>query len=95
MKTTRRFFLGGAAIASLPLANVAQAAIELPPTRQDLEHYYAFLWCEMRALGEEMGVGMCDSSTAHQSGGITTYKAAFGNTLPSTRARATVKGART
>ena len=93
MKTTRRFFLGGAAVASLPLAGVSQSATETPPTRLELEHYYAFLWCEMRRLGEEMGVGMCDSYTAHRSGGIAAYKAAFGSTSPSTRARATVKGA--
>ena len=95
MKTTRRFFLGGAAVASLPLASAVQAAIEPPPTRMELEHYYAFLWAELSALSKEMGVDMFDSETAHRSGGVAAYKAAFGNTLPSTRACATVKGART
>lgn len=92
MKTTRRFFLGGAAVASLPLSAAAHAAVEPAPTRRELEHYYAFLWLELRALCEEMGVGMCDSFTAHHSGGIAAYKATFGSTSPSKRARATVKG---
>ncbi|PYE98899.1 hypothetical protein C8J35_103500 [Rhizobium sp. PP-F2F-G38] len=95
MKTTRRFFLGGAAVASLPLVGAAQDVIEPPPTREELEHYYAFLWAEFRALADEMGVDMHDSYTAHRSGGIAAYKSAFGDTRPSTRARVTVKGART
>lgn len=93
IKTTRRFFLGGAAAASLPLSASAASASASAPTRQELEHYYAFLWCEFRALSQEMGVDMHDSYTVHRSGGRAAYYAAFGDTPPSTRARATVTGA--
>ncbi|NTF35527.1 hypothetical protein [Agrobacterium rubi] len=91
MKTTRRFFLGGMAAASLPVATVAAAPVIEAPTREELEHYYAFLWCEFKALSDEMGVDMHDNYTLHKSGGWEAYQAAFGASAPSTRAKETVR----
>lgn len=91
MKTTRRFFLGGMAAASLPVASVVAEAANEAPSREELEHYYAFLWCEFSALSKEMGVDMHDAYTMHKSGGWEAYQAVFGGTAPSTRAKETVR----
>lgn len=93
MKTTRRFFLAG--LATSAVITPAAGTPVVAPTREDMEHYYAFLWAEFRALSLEMGVDICDSHTAHKSGGIAAYDAAFGGSLPSTRALAAIGRART
>lgn len=89
---TRRQSLGLLAAATIPPIALAGAAPAItsaaaPPTLEELEHYYAFLWKEMMMLGQELGCGMCDSWTAHKSGGIRAYDDRFGGTSPSTRAK--------
>lgn len=85
---TRRQFLATVVAATVPTgAVVAGSSIE-PPTNEELEHYYAFLWGEFFALSEELGVEMHDAWIAHKSGGYDAYQDRFGHVSASTRARA-------
>lgn len=68
----------------------ASAAV---PTRAELELYYTLLWAEFRALSDEMGVEMFDSTIAHGYGGPGTGNhhrivATIGHQPASSRARA-------
>lgn len=88
MNTTRRSFISGLAIAAVPVGASAAFPTEPRPTRQELEHYYSFLWCEFKALAEELGVEMHDSFTLHRSGGWEAYQQSCKTSPPSTRAKA-------
>lgn len=77
---TRRALLAGAGatVSAATLAAAiapALATTSLPaPDYEDLTRYYAFLWSEFQALGDELGVGQHDSTTAHRNGDIDALK---------------------
>lgn len=60
-------------------------------TREDLVRYYGFLWCEFRALADELGTEQHDASVMHEAGGRSTINALFGHRRPSERALAVLR----
>ncbi len=89
---TRRMVLAGAGAAASSVAlsaaiiPAAFGAHALPAAEyEDLTRYYAFLWSEFQALGDELGVGQHCSKTAHRNGDIAALKTPLAQP-PSTRA---------
>ncbi|KRD49027.1 hypothetical protein [Ensifer sp. Root278] len=97
---SRRTLLGGLAgtaggVTAIPLPAPAAdtASVLTPPTRKELEHYYAFLWAEHCAVAEELGVDVMDSFVAHRSGGRDVYNQTCRQQPPSERAKAVLASA--
>ena len=93
---TRRALIAGAgttiasAALAVPYVNAAHFSSTGTPSQiaveyEDLTRYYAFLWSEFQALGDELGVGQHCSRTAHRNGDIDALEAAL-VAPPSTRA---------
>jgi hypothetical protein len=87
-RITRRLFLGGVAAASVPGVSIASSANDPPVYREDLDHYYTFLWLELIALSNEMGVEMHSHSIMHRTGGHEAYQRLCKAGPPSSRAKA-------
>lgn len=87
---TRRAMLRAipaATIAGAIPAGAMAAGATTKPEPEDLTRYYAFLWCEFKALSDEMGVDICDSFTAHKNGDVCAVKEHL-TSPPSSRASA-------
>ncbi len=80
---TRRTMLGGLASATLTSAAAAKPAPM--PTREDLEDYFCFLWCEHRRIADELGVDVFDLMTLRKRGGRERYERTY-SASASTRA---------
>lgn len=91
MPATRRTFLGGLAGTSLPPAVLATSNDKTPPTRDELDRYYSFLWLEFIALSKEMDVEMHNHSVMYRSGGREAYQRAVALEPPSMRAKAVLR----
>ncbi len=96
---SRRVLLGGIAGAvggvigtAIPLSEAAPVE-SVPPTREEMERYYAFLWAEHCAVAEELGVDVMDSFVAHRSGGRDAYNQTCRHRPPSERAKAVLANA--
>lgn len=89
---TRRFFLSrapaAAAAVALPVtAATTVAAVDVPPSREELVRYYTFLWREHCRLAEELGLAPFDGLHAWENGGYA-FTDRFAGTAPSGRAKA-------
>jgi hypothetical protein len=85
---TRRLFIGGAAAASVVPSIAIASANDPPVSREELDHYYTFLWLELLALSKEMSVEMHSHAIMHRSGGREAYLRSCTADPPSARAKA-------
>jgi len=70
---TRRAALLGLSI-SIVGSSVSQVRSEPLPTRDDMEDYFLFLWCEHNRVADELGIDPFHSVTAYRRGGNERYQ---------------------
>ncbi|WP_306049265.1 hypothetical protein [Oceaniradius stylonematis] len=92
----RQALIGALFAAVLTISHPASAAKirrattlanKAPPSKQDIERYYAFLWLEMRALAREIGCDTHDTWLVQRTGAMDWYERRFAVEPASSRAQ--------